>query len=182
MKRSSWQRTTIYASVCLSYCASRVTCFGWKAGRTRAPRARSGRRSSLRVSKVPSPSNCARPRALPGYCAIKAVLPMRRLFSSLSSPGLPKGSRRLTSKHRRRFWTIFTDSRSRLALWPERTKWPPGTHKPTYDERCRHKPRIGNLILPFRAGVSTTGAGNAPRGPPQVWGCEGQRGIFASVV
>ena len=28
---------------------------------------------------------------------------MRRLFSSLSSPGLPKGSRRLTLKHRRRF-------------------------------------------------------------------------------
>ena len=100
------------------YCASRVTCFGWKASRTRALRTCSGRRSSLRVSRVPSPSNCARPRALPGYCAIKAIPPMQMHFSSLSSPGLPKGSRRLTSKHRRRFWTIFADSRSRLALYP----------------------------------------------------------------
>jgi len=50
--------------------------------------------------------------------AIKAIPPMLMHFSSLSSPGLPRGSRRLTSKHRRRFWTIFSDSRSRLAFYP----------------------------------------------------------------
>jgi hypothetical protein len=49
------------------------------------------------------------------------------------------------------------------SLLAEPTKWPPSTHKPTYDERCRHGPRIGNLTLPFRAGVGTTGAGNAAR-------------------
>jgi len=117
-KRSSWRRTTICASACLSYCASRVICLGWNAGRTRALRACSGRRSSLRVSRAPSLSNCACPRVLPGYCAIKAIPPMQRHFSSLSSPSLPKGSRRLTSKRRRRFWTIFADSRSRLAFYP----------------------------------------------------------------
>ena len=47
-----------------------------------------------------------------------AVLPMPTLFSLLSSPGLPKGSRRLTSKHRRRFRRIFADSQARLALYP----------------------------------------------------------------
>ena len=46
---------------------------------------------------------------------------------------------------------------------PERTKWLPGTHKPTYDERRRYKSRFGNAKLPFRAGAGTTPVDKAPR-------------------
>ena len=77
-----------------SCCASRASfcCCSAPPERPRRPRITSGRRSTGRAGKVPCPWNCAPPRASLGCCVIRAAPPTRRLCSSLSMTGSPKGS------------------------------------------------------------------------------------------
>src|SRR3984893_7172761 len=64
----------------------------------RWPRITSGRRSTGRAGKVPSPGKCPPPRASPGCCAIRAVPLMPWPSSSRSTTGSPRASIRPTSK------------------------------------------------------------------------------------
>src|SRR3984893_11076592 len=80
--------------------APKASCFCCRAHPEprRWPRITSGRRSTGRAGKVPSPGNCPPPRASPGCCAIRAVPLMPWPSSSRSTTGSPRASIRPTSK------------------------------------------------------------------------------------
>jgi DNA-binding winged helix-turn-helix (wHTH) protein len=91
-----------------SCCASTASCFCCGADREsrRRPSITSGKRSTGRVGKAPSPGNCAPPRALPSCSAIRAVPLMRWHCSSQSTTGSPRASTPSISRSQKRSSTL----------------------------------------------------------------------------